>query len=396
MKNFFTLLLLFSSFFGFSQTVETFTISGTFTVPAGVSTITVELWGAGGGGGNGSGRREGGGGGGYSFGNVSVTPGEIINYTVGVGAVNTTGGTTTFKTISATGGAGGIGQTSSGGAGGVGTGGTINNTGGQGGGVISGNAGGGGGGGSAMNSANGNPGGISTSTTGGTGGTGQGNGGNGANQNPSGPAQNGIIPGGGGGGRSSANSNAGAGARGEIIITYNATLPVSLTKFNAFFQNRQVNLNWSMANASNFDRFEVEHSNNGIDFTTLQSISTSNTMDYATTDANPSKGINYYRLKMMDLDGSFSYSEVKTVKVASETVWSVSPTKSSSLLTATVNENEESTIQLFNTNGQMVYNTIQNGNPKVEIPIGNLTSGIYIVRISVSGSVVYSERIIKE
>ena len=99
---------------------------------------------------------------------------------------------------------------------------------------------------------------------------------------------------------------------------------------------------------------------------------------------------------MMDLDGRFSYSEVKTVKVASETVWSVSPTKTSSLLTATVNENEESTIQLFNTNGQLVYNTIQNGNPKVEIPIGNLTSGIYIVRISVSGSVVYSERIIKE
>jgi len=182
----------------------------------------------------------------------------------------------------------------------------------------------------------------------------------------------------------------------DFTFSVAATLPVSLTKFNAFFQNRQVNLNWSMANASNFDRFEVEHSNNGIDFTTLQSISTSNTMDYATTDANPSKGINYYRLKMMDLDGRFSYSEVKTVKVASETVWSVSPTKSSSLLTATVNENEESTIQLFNTNGQLVYNTIQNGNPKVEIPIGNLTSGIYIVRISVSGSVVYSERIIKE
>jgi len=182
----------------------------------------------------------------------------------------------------------------------------------------------------------------------------------------------------------------------DIVVTGSLTLPVSLTKFNAFFQNRQVNLNWSIANASNFDRFEVEHSTNGVDFTTLQSISTRNTVDYATTDANPAKGINYYRLKMMDLDGRFSYSEVKTVKVASETVWSVSPTKSTSFLTATVNENDESTIQLFNTSGQMVYHSTHNGSPKVEIPISNLTSGIYIVRISVSDNIVYSERIIKE
>ena len=96
MKNLFTFFALILATFSFAQTMQTFTTSGSFIVPEGVSTITVELWGAGGGGGNGSGRREGGGGGGYAFGEVSVTSGETINYIVGTGAVNTTGGSSSF------------------------------------------------------------------------------------------------------------------------------------------------------------------------------------------------------------------------------------------------------------------------------------------------------------
>ena len=65
--------------FVIGQTTVTYTTNGTFTVPAGVSSITVEAWGAGGGGSNitSTDRRGGGGGGGaYASSTVTVTPGN--------------------------------------------------------------------------------------------------------------------------------------------------------------------------------------------------------------------------------------------------------------------------------------------------------------------------------
>lgn len=106
--------------------MTTFTSSGTFTVPAGVTKILVELCGAGGG-------ARGwtpsvGAAGGYSKGVITVTPGASITATVGTGVANGTGGTTSFSTITATGGSCSI----SGGTGGTGSGGSRNITGGTG------------------------------------------------------------------------------------------------------------------------------------------------------------------------------------------------------------------------------------------------------------------------
>ena len=135
------LITLFTSFSSFSQT-QTFNSSGTYTVPAGVTSITVNVWGGGGGGGGGfngcsaQGEGSGGGGGGFSSKTIAVTPGEI--YTVTVGAAGTAGayngnggagGTTNFTgiggTVTATGGGAGLGGgacgTVLGGAGGTGT-----------------------------------------------------------------------------------------------------------------------------------------------------------------------------------------------------------------------------------------------------------------------------------
>ena len=125
----------------FAQTI--INTSGTYTVPAGVTSITVMTWGGGGGGGGGNsgctqqGVGSGGGGGGFAQSTLAVTPGEVYTVTIGAGgaagannANGGAGGTTIFTgpggTISATGGGFGIGASScavaAGGAGGTGTG----------------------------------------------------------------------------------------------------------------------------------------------------------------------------------------------------------------------------------------------------------------------------------
>lgn len=181
--------------------------SGNYTVPAGVSEIIVQVWGAGGGGGGSSINNNGGsggGGGGYAMQVISVTPGQVIPYSVGAGgnagAANGgnggDGGATTFLTLTADGGKGGGGNAGAIGQGGSATGGAINLTGGNG-------AQGGGSGGDGGDGANG------------------GNGGNGRT-NDSG--QSGTAPGGGGGGGERApwwqNRAGGSGANGQIIISY--------------------------------------------------------------------------------------------------------------------------------------------------------------------------------
>ncbi|HBG86141.1 MAG TPA: hypothetical protein DDW62_01175, partial [Marinilabiliaceae bacterium] len=204
-----TFALLFTSSLAFSalaqEKVETFTSSGTWTVPDGVTQITVEAWGAGGGGGgsnNNNNGGSGGGGGGHTSNTFSVIPSQSVPYTVGAGgaggaANNGTGGNggqTSILSLIANGGTGGAGNGGTPGTGGTASGGT-NTTGGIGTqgndyGQVGGAGANGGIGGAQVSKSNGNP---------------------------------GVIPGGGGGGGKKywpTNNAGGAGANGQIRITY--------------------------------------------------------------------------------------------------------------------------------------------------------------------------------
>lgn len=193
-----------------SQSTLTFTLNtnGSFTVPCGVTTMTVTCWGGGGGGGGSTSAftaGSGGGGGGYSNATIPVTPAAIINYTVGVGgsgapgAPGGAGGNTTFSVVIGNGGAGGGANMAAAGLGGTGsTGGfgttTNGNTGISGGAVTGGNGG--------------------AAFLGGAGGSGSGMGSNGTI---------GGTPGGGGGGSGAISSptlSGGIGGNGRIIISY--------------------------------------------------------------------------------------------------------------------------------------------------------------------------------
>lgn len=205
-----TLILIWAIIFGFqinvkSQTTQNFTTVGTssFTVPCGVTSITVQVWGGGGAGGGGSvtsaNGGSGGGGGGYCTQVISVTPGSTISYTVGAGGVGGTGnggngGSSSFGSVSATGGTGGAENGGAAGIGGTGC------------------------------TSNGSNGVISTSSTGGVGGGGANGGAGGAGGTLGNDGTSGSVIGGGGGGggtRSGGSESGGNGARGQVTITYN-------------------------------------------------------------------------------------------------------------------------------------------------------------------------------
>ncbi len=246
-------IVLLANFIYAQSGSQPFITSGDFTVPAGVTSITIEVVGGGGGGGiNGTG---GGGGGGYSLGTYSVTPSEIIPVTIGAaGGVNTPGGTTIVGTFNqATGGEPGVSvpnpEVGGGGAGGVGSGGTLNYTGGIGGGGYY-TYFGGGGGGAAGSLGNGSNGGDTIpwtgicQTPGGSGGAGggipAGSGGKGAgftdaSCNITDPSAPGMPYGGGGGGGNGNGGGPGLGYSGYALISWGSnpcTNPSDLTASN--------------------------------------------------------------------------------------------------------------------------------------------------------------------
>lgn len=207
-----------------AQTTLTFTSSGSWVVPCGVTSVQVRCWGGGGAGGGANNTAgpggSGGGGGGYCTNTLAVTPGATINYVVGLGGTGSTGnggagGNTTFSTVVANGGTGGRADGGLAGTGGGGSGGTVR-TGGAG--SISLGTSGGGGGSSAGTLTNGN---AAVGTSGATAPLGGGNGGNGGATGVNGSG--GAVPGGAGGGggrRSGGSENGGSGGRGQIVIIF--------------------------------------------------------------------------------------------------------------------------------------------------------------------------------
>lgn len=211
------------------MTTVTFTSSGTWTAPAGVTSVDAQCWGEGGDGSiAASGSHSGGGGGGGEYAEettLAVTPGNVYTFTIGAGGSSTA---TSFPgdSVTVTAHAGSNSSASQSGAvGGSGSANSIHFSGGHGGNGAAGATKGGGGGGSGAGTGSAGATGSnavgSSGASGGTAPSGGGNGGNGGTSATSGV--NGSAPGGGGGGGGDGASHVGGnGAAGQITLTYSA------------------------------------------------------------------------------------------------------------------------------------------------------------------------------
>ena len=104
------------------------------------------------------------------------------------------------------------------------------------------------------------------------------------------------------------------------VSSINRPLPVILTSFTARQEESTVYLAWSIASEINSDYFQIERSPDGTDFKTLSRQAAAGDsqqeLTYRYTDegaANRFSGTLYYRLKMVDFDGSFEYSDITAV-----------------------------------------------------------------------------------
>jgi hypothetical protein len=92
-------------------------------------------------------------------------------------------------------------------------------------------------------------------------------------------------------------------------------LPIKIISFTAVQKSNQVQLNWSVAEQINVANYEVQTCTDGRTFKTILVTVASSSLSegYNAIHQNPSTGLNYYRIKSIDKDGSISYSEIRKV-----------------------------------------------------------------------------------
>jgi len=170
-------------------------------------------------------------------------------------------------------------------------------------------------------------------------------------------------------------------------------LPVHLLNFDATIINKKVQLNWSTASEINSKNFTIEKSLDGKTWTELAVVnsqgSNESVNNYELFDENPVKGIQYYRLKQNDYNGSSNYFDKKSVYyntiVAATRIY---PNPSADIINVDVNtEDELVNITITNTMGQVVFESSQNSAATIRIDLSSLNAGVYNVVIQTSTGV---------
>lgn len=163
-------------------------------------------------------------------------------------------------------------------------------------------------------------------------------------------------------------------------------IPVRLGSFSAQKNNNTVALRWTTAQEINSSRFEIERSTDGRNWSsiaTVNAVGNSNLpLAYSATDALPVTGLNYYRLKMIDTDGRFEYSVIKTILFGSKYEVVVAPNPATSYINVYMSKANTQPVQVILTdvNGKAIT-SINTTEQQVRINTASLARGMYFVKI---------------
>ena len=182
-------------------------------------------------------------------------------------------------------------------------------------------------------------------------------------------------------------------AKPDGNITISGTpLATTLISFDARAQSVGVQLNWVVDNETTAERYDVEHSANGVQYSRVGSLAAVNISRYALQDADPVNGLNYYRLKIIEKDGRYVYSEVVIMQINKIMGVVVYPNPANDVLTIKLPENlfnKKVTMSLRSMDGKILFtNTKQAGGQMVLIDVSKIANGSYHLRIAFGGKVI--------
>lgn len=187
---------------------------------------------------------------------------------------------------------------------------------------------------------------------------------------------------------------------GAVFYNLNppCVLPIELTSFDIIQNGKTADIKWSTAMEKNNDYFVIERSKEGKNFESVKTIkgskNSTSQKNYSENDSNPYSGTSYYRLKQVDVDGQYTYSDLRTLNNKSDIFGgiTISPMPVDDDLNVEFDKEpgKEYTISVFDLAGKKVHSlTIlsDKDDTKTSINVSELEKGMYFLSLEgVSGN----------
>lgn len=167
-------------------------------------------------------------------------------------------------------------------------------------------------------------------------------------------------------------------------------LPATFLKNSVSYQKGAGIVSWSTTAEINVAAFEVQRSTDGSNFTALGKLTPNNNpanvYDYVFEDAQPVKGVNYYRIAVLDIDGKTQYSPVLKITTGNGKLQLNKMMQQPNQLVLELQSNETQTaeLQILNSTGALVYKQtkrMEAGAITLNIATAGLSKGVYYLRL---------------
>ena len=175
-------------------------------------------------------------------------------------------------------------------------------------------------------------------------------------------------------------------------------VPVELTSFTASASGTSVKLNWETATEVNNSGFSIERKSANSEFTEIGFVpgfgTTTEPKSYSYTDNNLRSGIHSYRLKQIDFDGTFTYSDEVEVEVIAPASFSLdqnypNPFNPSTRISFSLAVDSKVSLKIFDVLGQevasLVNQDLTQGVHTYDFNATGINSGVYFYRIEATG-----------
>lgn len=172
----------------------------------------------------------------------------------------------------------------------------------------------------------------------------------------------------------------------QIDVSSEIILPLQWLGFTAANCSGDVCLNWETENEQNTSHFEIEKSTDGSNFITIQNQKSSNSPgrhSYTATDRTPAIGPNFYRIKQVDADGKFTYSNIASIRIAETGTLTIMPNPANDFFILS-GITKATNVSVYNVAGQLL-NQWNNVNGNQQLNIANLQQGLYIIKVLQNG-----------
>ncbi|MFN8306354.1 MAG: M4 family metallopeptidase [Ferruginibacter sp.] len=178
-------------------------------------------------------------------------------------------------------------------------------------------------------------------------------------------------------------------------------LPIKLVSFTGVKNNNTSLLTWVTSFEQNNDRFEIEVSTDGVTYKKIGTVASrgnsTNDQKYNFTDLLPGDGMNYYRLKQVDKDGQFSYSDIVKLDFDLGRFMRVSPNPANEWINVVMGKPYPGTMfRIYSFDGKLVQTEKQTTLSRSQaIHVASLAPGTYLLEATIGGQK-FTQRFVKQ